>query len=47
MAPSQQLVQNYNELKKAFDARPSNVRKCNELLAQLKVSIQCIQLLAI
>jgi 26S proteasome regulatory subunit N12 len=36
MAP-QQLAALYNDLQRAFDARPSNLQRCGSLLAQLKV----------
>jgi 26S proteasome regulatory subunit N12 len=36
MAP-QQLAALYNDLQRAFDARPSNFKRCGSLLAQLKV----------
>ena len=37
MVPDQ-LATLYQNLKRAFDARPSDLRKCGTLLAQLKVS---------
>lgn len=36
MAP-QQLAALYKDLQRAFDARPSDLKKCGSLLAQLKV----------
>jgi hypothetical protein len=36
MAP-QQLATLYNNLQRAFDARPSDLKRCGTLLAQLKV----------
>jgi 26S proteasome regulatory subunit N12 len=36
MAP-QQLMALYNNLQRAFDARPSDLKRCGTLLAQLKV----------
>ncbi|KAI5119912.1 hypothetical protein M0805_003716 [Coniferiporia weirii] len=38
MAP-QQLVRDYNELRRAFEARPSNLQKCGELLTRLKLGL--------
>ena len=37
MAPPQQLAALYKDLQRAFDARPSDLKKCGSLLAQLKV----------
>lgn len=34
---AEQLASLYQDLKRAFDARPSDLRKCGTLLAQLKV----------
>ncbi|KAG2158800.1 SAC3/GANP/Nin1/mts3/eIF-3 p25 family-domain-containing protein [Suillus bovinus] len=36
---SQNLATLYNELQRAFDARPSDLKKCGTLLAQLKVGL--------
>ncbi|KIM91069.1 hypothetical protein PILCRDRAFT_59063 [Piloderma croceum F 1598] len=38
MAP-QQLAALYNDLQRAFDARPSNLQRCGSLLAQLKIGL--------
>jgi len=38
MAP-QQLTALYNDLQRAFDARPSDLKRCGTLLAQLKIGL--------
>ncbi|KAG8985419.1 hypothetical protein FRB90_004717 [Tulasnella sp. 427] len=40
-----QLVQAYNDLKKAFTSKPPNLQKCGTLLATLKARLQLISLL--
>ncbi|THH12223.1 hypothetical protein EW145_g140 [Phellinidium pouzarii] len=46
MAP-QQLVKDYNSLKRAFDSQPSNLKKCGELLTRLKLVLSSAGLLPV
>lgn len=47
MSPSQNLVRDYHELTRAFEARPCNLKKCGELLTSLKLGLSATGLLPV
>ncbi|KAL5487788.1 RPN12 [Sanghuangporus weigelae] len=47
MAPSNQLVKDYQSLIRAFESRPCNLKKCGELLTRLKVGLVTAGLLPV
>lgn len=46
MPPSPQLVKDFQELTRAFDSKPCNLKKCGELLTRLKVRAHALLLAA-
>lgn len=44
---SQALAQPYQQLKRAWDSRPQDLKKCGELLTQLKVISLALLLMGI
>ncbi|KAH8118609.1 COP9 signalosome [Phellopilus nigrolimitatus] len=47
MTPPAQLAKDYNDLKRAFGARPTNLKKCGELLTRLKLGLIGAELLPV